>query len=167
MEHDIILSSDVELPEGMEDHVKRVILTALAAQGMNLPCEINVLLTDDAGIQALNKRMRGIDQATDVLSFPMFDIPEGYLPSALCSDPDTGLIALGDMCISLERARAQAAEFGHSLEREVSYLTVHSVLHLLGYDHTDEGVRKARMREREEAILAELGLTRENETQRH
>lgn len=166
MEHDIILSSDVELPEGMEDHVKRVILTALAAQGMNLPCEINVLLTDDAGIQALNKRMRGIDQATDVLSFPMFDIPEGYLPSALCSDPDTGLIALGDMCISLERARAQAAEFGHSLEREVSYLTVHSVLHLLGYDHTDEGVRKARMREREEAILAELGLTRENETQR-
>ncbi len=167
MEHDIILSSDVELPEGMEDHVKRVILTALAAQGMNLPCEINVLLTDDAGIQALNKRMRGIDQATDVLSFPMFDIPEGYLPSALCSDPDTGLIALGDMCISLERARAQAAEFGHSLEREVSYLTVHSVLHLLGYDHTDEGVRKARMREREEAILAELGLTRENETQRN
>lgn len=167
MEHDIILSSDVELPEGMEDHVKRVILTALAAQGMNLPCEINVLLTDDAGIQALNKRMRGIDQATDVLSFPMFDIPEGYLPSALCSDPDTGLIALGDMCISLERARAQAAEFGHSLEREVSYLTVHSVLHLLGYDHTDEGVRKARMREREETILAELGLTRENETQRN
>ena len=167
MEHDIILSSDVELPEGMEDHVKRVILTALAAQGMNLPCEINVLLTDDAGIQALNKRMRGIDQATDVLSFPMFDIPEGYLPSALCSDPDTGLIALGDMCISMERARAQAAEFGHSLEREVSYLTVHSVLHLLGYDHTDEGVRKARMREREEAILAELGLTRENETQRN
>ena len=167
MEHDIILSSDVELPEGMEDHVKRVILTALAAQGMNLPCEINVLLTDDAGIQALNKRMRDIDQATDVLSFPMFDIPEGYLPSALCSDPDTGLIALGDMCISLERARAQAAEFGHSLEREVSYLTVHSVLHLLGYDHTDEGVRKARMREREEAILAELGLTRENETQRN
>lgn len=167
MEHDIILSSDVELPEGMEDHVKRVILTALAAQGMNLPCEINVLLTDDAGIQTLNKRMRGIDQATDVLSFPMFDIPEGYLPSALCSDPDTGLIALGDMCISLERARAQAAEFGHSLEREVSYLTVHSVLHLLGYDHTDEGVRKARMREREEAILAELGLTRENETQRN
>ena len=151
----------------MEDHVKRVFLTALAAQGMNLPCEINVLLTDDAGIQALNKRMRGIDQATDVLSFPMFDIPEGYLPSALCSDPDTGLIALGDMCISLERARAQAAEFGHSLEREVSYLTVHSVLHLLGYAHTDEGVRKARMRAREEAILAELGLTRENETQRN
>ena len=167
MEHDIILSSDVELPEGMEDHVKRVILTALAAQGMNLPCEINVLLTDDAGIQALNKRMRGIDQATDVLSFPMFDIPEGYLPSALCSDPDTGLIALGDMCISLERARAQAAEFGHSVQREMAYLAVHSVLHLLGYDHTDEGVRKARMREREEAILAELGLTRENETQRN
>ena len=167
MEHEILISADTELPQGAEELLNKVITTALTAQGMTLGCEINVLLTDDEGIQRVNRSMRGIDQATDVLSFPMFDIPEGYLPSALCSDPDTGLIALGDMCISLERARAQAAEFGHSLEREVSYLTVHSVLHLLGYDHTDEGVRKARMREREEAILAELGLTRENETQRN
>lgn len=160
MEHDIIFSSDVEVPAGMEARIKEVILTALSVQGLNLPCEINVLFTDNAGIQAVNKRMRGVDSATDVLSFPMFEIPEGYLPSALCSDPDTGLIALGDMCISLERARTQAEEFGHSLEREVSYLAVHSVLHLLGYDHLDEGVRKARMREREEAILGELGITR-------
>ena len=108
MEHDIIFSSDVEVPAGMEARIKEVILTALSVQGLNLPCEINVLFTDNAGIQAVNKRMRGVDSATDVLSFPMFEIPEGYLPSALCSDPDTGLIALGDMCISLERARTQA-----------------------------------------------------------
>lgn len=166
-EHRIILEAEVEAPDTVEPLLRRVISAALEAEGMDLPCEINVLLTDDEGIHQVNLDMRGVDRPTDVLSFPMFDIPEGYLPSALCSDPDTGLIALGDMCISLERARAQAAEFGHSLEREVSYLTVHSVLHLLGYDHTDEGVRKARMREREEAILAELGLTRENETQRN
>ena len=167
MNHEILIETEVDGAEPYAGLLRRVIPAALEAEGVDVPCAVDVLITDDAGIQALNKRMRGIDQATDVLSFPMFDIPEGYLPSALCSDPDTGLIALGDMCISLERARAQAAEFGHSLEREVSYLTVHSVLHLLGYDHTDEGVRKARMREREEAILAELGLTRENETQRN
>lgn len=160
MEHDIILSSDVELPEGMEDHVKRVILTALAAQGMNLPCEINVLLTDDAGIQALNKRMRGIDQATDVLSFPMFDLSPGEKPGEEHEDPDTGLVPLGDMCISLERAAAQAEEYGHSVERELSYLAVHSVLHLLGYDHMDEGPMKAQMRRREEHILEGLGIRR-------
>ena len=98
---------------------------------------------------------------TDVLSFPMFDMPAGSLPTPGWSDPDTGLIPLGDMCISLERAKAQAQEYGHSLERELSYLAVHSVLHLLGYDHVDEGPQKAQMREREEAILGRLGITRE------
>jgi probable rRNA maturation factor len=77
-------------------------------------------------------------------------------------DPDTGLVPLGDMCISLERAIAQAAEFGHSTRREVGYLTIHSMLHLLGYDHLDEGAQKKQMRGREEAILAQLGITRED-----
>lgn len=167
MNHEILIETEVDGAEPYAGLLRRVIPAALEAEGVSFPCEVDVLFTDDEGIHAINLEQRGVDRPTDVLSFPMFDIPEGYLPSALCSDPDTGLIALGDMCISLERARAQAAEFGHSLEREVSYLTVHSVLHLLGYDHTDEGVRKARMREREEAILAELGLTRENETQRN
>ena len=81
----------------------------------------------------------------------------------LATDPETGLVPLGDMCVSLERAAAQAEEFGHSVERELSYLTVHSVLHLLGYDHLDEGPMKARMRAREEAILEGLGITRETE----
>ena len=160
MEHEILISADTELPQGAEELLNKVITTALTAQGMTLGCEINVLLTDDEGIQRVNRSMRGIDQATDVLSFPMFDIPAGSLPSQLCSDPDSGLIPLGDMCISVERARAQAEEYGHSLERELSYLAVHSVLHLLGYDHMDEGPQKALMRGREEAILGELGIVR-------
>ena len=161
MEHEILISAETELPQGAEELLNKVITTALTAQGMTLGCEINVLLTDDEGIRRVNRSMRGIDQATDVLSFPMFDIPAGSLPSRLCSDPDSGLIPLGDMCISVERARAQAEEYGHSLERELSYLAVHSVLHLLGYDHMDEGAQKALMRGREEAILGLLGITRE------
>lgn len=161
MDHDIIIASEVDVPEGMEDQLRKVILTALAAQGVDQGCEVNVMLTDDGGIQRINRTMRGVDAPTDVLSFPMFDMPAGSLPTPLWSDPDTGLIPLGDMCISLERARAQAEEYGHSLEREVSYLAVHSVLHLLGYDHMDEGPQKAQMREREEAILGQMGITRE------
>ena len=113
-------------------------------------------------IRDLNGRFRGVDRVTDVLSFPMFDLSPGAFPDDPSDmlDPQTGLLPLGDMCISLERAKAQAAEFGHSAEREVGYLTIHSVLHLLGYDHVDEGPMKKQMRAREEAILAEVELPR-------
>ena len=104
--------------------------------------------------------MRDVDRPTDVLSFPMFELSPGEKPGEEDADPATGLVPLGDMVLSLERARAQAAEFGHSVEREVCYLAVHSVLHLLGYDHMDEGTMKAQMRGREEAILSALGITR-------
>lgn len=160
MEHDIIISADVDTPAGLEDGLRRAITTALELQGVGLPCEINVLLTGDEGIQGVNRTMRGVDKPTDVLSFPMFDMPAGSLPTVGWSDPDSGLLPLGDMCLSLERAAAQAQEYGHSLEREVSYLAVHSVLHLLGYDHMDEGPMKAQMREREELIMTRLGLER-------
>ncbi len=160
MNHEILISAEVEIPTGTEEELRRVITTALDAQGVDRPCEISVMLTDDAGIQTVNRAMRSLDAPTDVLSFPMFDMPAGSMPTAGWSDPDTGLIPLGDMCISLERARAQAGEYGHSLERELAYLAVHSVLHLLGYDHMDEGPMKAQMREREEAILGSLGITR-------
>ena len=133
---------------------------ALEAEGMDLPCEINVLLTDDEGIHQVNLDMRGVDRPTDVLSFPMFDLSPGEKPGEEHEDPDTGLVPLGDMCISLERAAAQAEEYGHSVERELSYLAVHSVLHLLGYDHMDEGPMKAQMRRREEHILEGLGIRR-------
>ena len=134
------------------------------AEHIDVACEINVLVTNDQGIHLINKTSRGIDKATDVLSFPMFDLTAGDPPAdwSAYRDPDTGLVPLGDMCISLERAKAQAAEFGHSVKREVGYLTIHSVLHLLGYDHLDEGEMKKQMRGREEAIAATIsGMTRD------
>ena len=141
--------------------LRRTVKAALAAEGVACDCEINILLTDDEGIREVNRDMREIDRATDVLSFPMFDLVPGEHPDEMDADPGTGLIPLGDMVISLERVEAQAKEFGHSKRRELSYLTVHSVLHLLGYDHLDEGEQKAQMRKREEEILAVLGIGRE------
>lgn len=163
MDHTIIFETEVECPPETEALLDRVISAALEAEGVGLPCEISVLLTDDAGIQQINREMREVDRPTDVLSFPMFDLEPGQHPEEGEEDPETGLVPLGDMCVSLERAAAQAEKFGHSVERELSYLTVHSVLHLLGYDHLDEGPMKARMRAREEAILEGLGITRETE----
>ena len=140
--------------------IRRAITTALTAEGMTLRCEVNVNVTDDAGIHEVNLTMRDVDRPTDVLSFPMFDLVPGELPDETDADPATGLIPLGDMCLSMERVKAQAKEFGHSDRRELAYLVVHSVLHLLGYDHLDEGAEKAKMRAREEAIMENLGLTR-------
>ena len=161
MEHEIIIDAEVEVPEGLADRLEQVIAAALEAEGVELPCEISVLLTDDAGIHQVNLDMREVDRPTDVLSFPMFELEPGVPPEGEdYLDPATDLCPLGDMCISLERAQEQAREFGHSLEREICYLTVHSVLHLLGYDHLDEGPMKAQMRAREEAILGTLGITR-------
>ena len=140
--------------------IRRVIRTALAAEGVDFPCEVDVLLTNDSGIHAINREMRQVDRPTDVLSFPEFDLTPGQLPGAEDADPGTGLVPLGDMVISMERVAAQAKEYGHSNRRELAYLVVHSVLHLLGYDHLDEGPQKAQMRAREEAILGEMGITR-------
>lgn len=158
MEHIILISAGVDVPAGMEEQLEKAILTALDAEEASVSCEVNVLLTDDAGIRRVNLDMRGVDGATDVLSFPMFELSPGEKPSPEDADPATGLVPLGDMCISLERARAQGEEYGHGLERELSYLAVHSTLHLLGYDHLDEGPMKAQMRAREEAVMEMLGL---------
>ena len=140
--------------------IRRVIRTALAMQGVDFPCEVDVLVTSDAGIHQINLDMRQVDRPTDVLSFPEFELTPGELPGAEDADPGTGLVPLGDMVLSMERVQAQAKEYGHSNRRELAYLVVHSVLHLLGYDHLDEGPMKAQMREREESIMAELGLER-------
>lgn len=140
--------------------IRRTIRTALAAEGLTAPCEVNVLLTDDDGIHEINRELRQVDRPTDVLSFPEFELTPGQLPGPEDADPGTGLIPLGDMVLSMERVAAQAREYGHSKRRELSYLVTHSVLHLLGYDHLDEGPMKAQMRAREEAIMALLGLER-------
>ena len=143
--------------------IKKCINATLAAEGVTADCEINVLVTNDKGIHAINLASRQIDRPTDVLSFPMFQLEPGNPPADWeeYEDFETGLVPLGDMCISLERAQAQAKEFGHSAKREVGYLTIHSMLHLLGYDHLDEGPMKAQMRGREEAIAATIpGMSR-------
>ena len=159
--HYLPVTADVPgVNDGLRALIRRAIRTALAAEGIDFPCEIDVSVTDNGGIHALNLEMRGVDAATDVLSFPAFALTPGELPGPEDADPATGLVPLGDMVRSLERVRTQAKEYGHSNRRELAYLVVHSVLHLLGYDHLDEGPQKARMREREEAIMAELGLER-------
>jgi probable rRNA maturation factor len=121
------------------------VLAVLKAEAVAEKCEISVLLTDDEGIHAINREFRNVDRPTDVLSFPMGD-----------TDPQTGRLLLGDMVLNVNRAAAQGEEFGHGAAHEISYLTVHSVLHLLGYDHVDEGEMKKQMRGREKLIMAEL-----------
>lgn len=161
MAHDIIISSELEEDTAqLEALLRQVIPAALAAEGVDMPCEVDVLVTDDAGIQAINLAERGVDSPTDVLSFPMLELTPGDKPSPADADPGTGLIPLGDMVLNMNRIRSQGEEYGHGPRREAAYLAVHSVLHLLGYDHMDEGPMKAQMRSREEAILAQLGITR-------
>ncbi len=158
--HYIPITADVPTPgeKATRALLRRAIRTALTAQGVTAPCEVDVLLTDDTGLQALNREIRGVDKPTDVLSFPALDLREGEPPTAADADPGSGLIPLGDMAISLERVAAQAEEYGHSRGRELAYLAVHSTLHLLGYDHLDEGPRKAEMRRAEETVMDRLGL---------
>ena len=145
-------------------NIQRCVEATLDAEGITALCEINILVTDDMGIHAINLASRSIDRPTDVLSFPMFELEPGNPPADWSGyrDPGTNAVPLGDMVISLERARAQAREFGHSVKREVGYLTIHSMLHLLGYDHLDEGPMKKQMRAREEAIASTIeGMSRE------
>jgi probable rRNA maturation factor len=121
------------------------------------PCEIFVLIADDARIRELNRKHRGVDSATDVLSFPQQELTPGRLnPPELDIAANGGVLPLGDVVVSSERVAAQALEFGHTTRRETAYLIVHSVLHLLGYDHTDEGADKRIMRDREKEIMSEI-----------
>ena len=168
MNHEILIETEVDGAEPYAALLRRVIPAALGADGVPCPCEVDVLFTDDEGIHAINREQRDVDRPTDVLSFPMFNLTPGTPPTLddVEVDPGTGLVPLGDMVLSLERARAQGAEYGHGAEREAAYLAVHSVLHLLGYEHMDEGPQKAQMRAREEAILNGLGITRGEETGR-
>lgn len=126
--------------------VKKAAAAALRCEGVDKPSEIAVTLTDDTGIHAINREHRGIDSPTDVLSFPLGEM-----------DYDTGCYFLGDMILSLEHVEAQGVEYGGGYARECQYLTVHSVLHLLGYDHLDEGEQKAEMRRHEKTVMKELG----------
>lgn len=139
--------------------IKKAANTALNAEGVGSECEIFVLLTDDESIHEINLEQRNVDRPTDVLSFPQNELEPGAFSADNCEvDYDNGCLLLGDMVLSLERCAAQGEEYGHGFERELSYLTVHSVLHLLGYDHLDEAEEKRRMRAREDVIMELLGL---------
>lgn len=165
MNHKINITYDILTPKQLfvSAVIRQCIRATLKAENIAVPCEINILVTNDRGIHAINLASREIDSPTDVLSFPMFQLEAGSPPADWEEylDVETGLCPLGDMCISLQRAKAQAAEFGHSTRREIGYLTIHSVLHLLGYDHLDEGEEKKKMRSREETIASHIpGMTR-------
>ena len=162
MKHLITVETDIDelFDEELFAMLREAVEAALDSEGVTTPCEVNVLLTDDEGIHQVNLDMRGVDAPTDVLSFPMLELTPGEHPTGDDIDPGSNTAPLGDMCISVERAQAQAQEFGHCMAREMGYLAVHSVLHLLGYDHMDEGEQKALMRAHEEAVMQKLDLTR-------
>ena len=142
----------IPLPNGTKALIRNACKSVLKIEGFTESAEINISFVDDESIRQINKEFRNIDKSTDVLSFPMGDNGEYDV------NPENGCMMLGDVVISVEHAISQAELFGHSNEREIGYLTVHSVLHLLGYDHVDEAQDKKVMRAKEEEALSLLGL---------
>ena len=144
----------VRIPTGVRMLIRRCCNAVLIGENFKGSAEISVTIVDNSEIHELNLKHRNIDRPTDVLSFPLgvdgiYDI-----------NNDTGAQMLGDIVISIEKAIEQSELYGHSLDREIAFLTVHSMLHLLGYDHEPGGLELVRMREREEAVLTQLGLVR-------
>ena len=159
MKIEIYLSDEQTLlapPEDMESLIERCTAAALEEEELGeYDAQVSVTLVDNEGIRALNNEHRGIDRATDVLSFPLGD-DEGF-----DTDPETGAILLGDIVLSLERAKEQAEEYGHSYRREVAFLLAHSLFHLLGYDHEISEEEEKLHFAKQEKILEKLGITRD------
>lgn len=159
MKYKVTVTKHVPSSGGCIRLIKKAVRRTLTEEKIERRCAVGVLIAGPEEIRLLNVQMRGVDSVTDVLSFPALELLPGQQP-----EPDvyegSRYIYLGDMAINLERAAEQAEQYGHSLQRECAYLAVHSVLHLLGYDHMDEGEEKRRMRSREEAVLSSMSLTR-------
>lgn len=136
--------------------IEKIIIDSLAYEGFEMPCEVSVSFVDNEEIHQINRQFRDIDRATDVLSFPLLTFEEGEIPDLNEKEE----VLLGDIIISLERAREQAEEYGHSLKREIAFLTAHSMLHLLGYDHMEEEEEKEMFAKQRE-ILNKAGIPRE------
>ena len=156
----------IEVNEELINIINEVCEKALKAEEVNIPYQISLLFVDNEEIRDINRETRGIDKATDVLSFPMLNYPKDKVFKEVYKDTkfneiylDGDELVLGDMVLSLERAKEQSIEYNHSFNREVCYLVVHSILHLLGYDHMEDEEKK-RMRKREEEILGNLNITR-------
>ena len=167
MKHNIVMTCEAKTPDALllKRQIRKCILAALEEEGVDTPCEINVLVTDDASIRTINKAYRNIDKATDVLSFPMCDFetpgdfshleetPEEYF------DPDTGELLMGDIVISVDKVKEQAEKYGHSQTRELAFLVAHSMLHLSGYDHMEDDER-IQMEDMQREILERRGYRR-------
>lgn len=145
---------EVKIPTGLRLLIRRTCNAVLKMENFQDPAEVSVSFVDDKQIRELNAKFRNKDIETDVLSFPLGE--NGQYET----NPETGAKMLGDVIISMERAVFQAERYGHTIQREVAFLTAHSVLHLLGYDHENGGIEAVKMREKEEAVLIMLGLPR-------
>lgn len=152
--------------EELIDKIKATIDFALKEEGVKVPYQISLLFVDNEEIRKINRENRSIDRETDVLSFPMLDYEKDKVYKDMYLDydfdetfMDGDELVLGDIVLSLEKALEQSKEYNHSFEREVSYLVVHSVLHLLGYDHMEEEEKKI-MRNEEEKILSKMNIVR-------
>lgn len=146
----------VKIPTGLRMLIRRCCHAVLDLEGMDGSAQVDVTLVDNQQIHQINLEQRGIDAPTDVLSFPLGENGEFDI------DPETGDKLIGNIVLSLEQAQRQAEEFGHSFNREVGYLTVHSMLHMLGYDHVAGGLEAVHMREKEETVMSRIGLSRVN-----
>mgnify|MGYP001031908111 CR=1 FL=1 len=155
MSNKVLITNDqnvVKVPSGLRILIRRSCNAVLDFEHFDGPAEISVTFVDNNRIHELNKEYRNKDSATDVLSFPLGENGE------YDTNPETGAKMLGDIVISVEHALSQANLYGHGIEREVAFLTVHSMLHLLGYDHEKGGLERTIMREKEEQVLDALGL---------
>ncbi len=158
----------VSVPEAYESIVEDIISASIAFVNCPFSCEVNVIFTDNSGIQEMNRDYRAIDAPTDVLSFPMieYEYPADFSDiasySADCINQDTGELMLGDIILNIDRIASQAEEYGHTRRRETAFLTAHSMLHLFGYDHMEDSER-IEMESLQEQILNQKGYTRENE----
>lgn len=150
MNFEIVSETNFELSSDLENMLNHALLTVLSIESLSFDGEVSLLFVDDARIKELNSSFRNKDTATDVLSFPQYD-------SIIENGVDEDYVYLGDVVISIDHAKAQAVEFGHGLEREIVYLTVHSLLHLLGYDHMTDN-DKLIMRTQEKKVLSELKI---------
>ena len=155
----VIISNDqkkVKIPRGTRLLIRRCCHAVLEEEAFGSDAEVSVTFVDNEAIHQLNSQYRNVDRPTDVLSFPLGENGEYDI------DLDTGAKLLGDIVISIPKAMEQAEEYNHSLEREIGFLTVHSMLHLLGYDHVNGGLEQVHMREKEETVRTKLGFKRDN-----
>ena len=145
----------VKVPTGVRMLIRRCCHAVLVLENFQGSADVDVSIVDNEQIRQINREKRKIDLVTDVLSFPLGE------NGVYDKNPETGAYQLGDIVLSFERAQEQAEQFGHSLQREVGYLTVHSMLHLLGYDHVQGGLEATQMREKEETVMNMIGLPRD------